>query len=250
MSDTRRIEVSASELAHGVPESDYLRLLTWPPDRPLSPPLQQRARGAREWYARHGRPFLAARRLSIAAIDCRSRDARDRRRADQLGAGRATACLRGPCARGRGGQLRRRGDPARRADVGRRSPGRGLFSRPSRGRRDGACCCGKQAGLLSDPSSPATEYASPHLSPGSAEWDIADQSILMRLLSEADPVVCGPITLLDSGALDPAHSALAVYGLARSPGRLTARGRTRNRSHARRSLLASRVGRVRRRGDG
>jgi len=216
MSDTRRIEVSASELAHGVPESDYLRLLAWPPNRPLSPPLQQRARGAREWYAQHGRPFLAARRLSIAAIaanrvtletgDVLTGSAL----ADQLHAFEADALAVVAASSGaEATQLAERMWADGRPDEGF------FLDRLAAGVTELLL---QQAGsLLFDPSGPATEYASRHLSPGSSGWELADQSILVRLLSDRDPVVCGPITLLDSGALDPAHSALAVYGLAGHP---------------------------------
>jgi len=216
MSDTRRIEVSASELANGVAEADYLRLLTWPPNRPLSPPLQQRARGAREWYARHGRPFLAARRLSIAAID----DDRVTLETGDVLASSALAERLRDCqahvlavvAASSGAEATQLAE--RMWADGR--PDEGFFlDRLAAGVTE--LLLQQVRGLLSDLSSPATEYTSPHLSPGSANWDIAEQAILMRLLSDADPVVCGPITLLDSSALDPAHSALAVYGLATRP---------------------------------
>ena len=218
MSDTRRIEVSASELAHGVPENDYLRLLTWPLNRPLSAPLQQRARGAREWYAQHGRPFLAARRLSITALGLdrvtletgdvlTSVALAERLRALEAPALAVVAASSGSEATVLAERMWADGRPDEGFFLDRLAAGvtETLLQRAR--------------SLLSDPTVAAAEYASPHLSPGSAEWDLADQSILMRLLADTDPVVCGPITLLDSGALDPAHSALAVYGLARrAPG--------------------------------
>ncbi|HEY7160262.1 MAG TPA: hypothetical protein VH815_03345, partial [Acidobacteriota bacterium] len=53
-----------------------------------------------------------------------------------------------------------------------------------------------------------------HLSPGCGEWDISDQHKLMELLTglpgETD---LGPLKLLNSGALDPQHSILAVIGI-------------------------------------
>lgn len=214
MSETRRIEVSASELAHGVPESDYLRLLTWPANRPLSAPLQQRARGAREWYAQHGRPFLAVRRLSIAAIggDRVTLETGDVLTSATL-AGRLQACAAHALAVVAASSGAEATQLAERMWADGR-PDQGFFlDRLAAGVTETLLL--RAGTLLSDPSSPATEFASPHLSPGSTAWDLADQSVLMRLLSDADPFVCGPITLLDSGALDPAHSALAVYGLAR-----------------------------------
>jgi hypothetical protein len=61
----------------------------------------------------------------------------------------------------------------------------------------------------------------PHYSPGYSEWDIAEQPRLLQLVGmtreQAQP---GRIEVLDSGALRPKKSQLAVFGLTRHRERL------------------------------
>jgi len=54
----------------------------------------------------------------------------------------------------------------------------------------------------------------PHYSPGYSQWDVAEQSQLLRLV-ESRTVLPGPLEALDSGALRPKKSQLAVFGLTR-----------------------------------
>src|ERR1022692_2973100 len=52
----------------------------------------------------------------------------------------------------------------------------------------------------------------PHYSPGYSQWDIAEQSQLLRLMQSA-AALPGKVEALDSGALRPKKSQLAVFGL-------------------------------------
>jgi hypothetical protein len=60
----------------------------------------------------------------------------------------------------------------------------------------------------------------PHDSPGYPEWDIAEQVRLHGLLAGANGALPGPLRVLDSGALQPKKSLLAVFGLTRHTERL------------------------------
>jgi hypothetical protein len=54
----------------------------------------------------------------------------------------------------------------------------------------------------------------PHYSPGYSQWDIAEQSQLLNLI-ESRNALPGRLETLDSGALKPKKSQLAVFGLTR-----------------------------------
>jgi hypothetical protein len=54
----------------------------------------------------------------------------------------------------------------------------------------------------------------PHYSPGYPGWDIAEQSRLLELFQGAGTLV-GNLEALESGALRPKKSLLAVFGLTR-----------------------------------
>jgi hypothetical protein len=59
----------------------------------------------------------------------------------------------------------------------------------------------------------------PHYSPGYPEWEIAEQSRLLALMRQACPRgFPGEIEALESGALRPRKSLLAVFGLTRQTG--------------------------------
>lgn len=60
----------------------------------------------------------------------------------------------------------------------------------------------------------------PHYSPGFAGWGLGDQSVLLNLLSRADPTAASAMRLLESGMLDPEKSMLAVWGVTRYGGQV------------------------------
>ncbi|HEY6548635.1 MAG TPA: hypothetical protein VI589_12045, partial [Vicinamibacteria bacterium] len=64
-----RLLAPAAEIAASVSERELLRLLGLPRGRALEGDLLDRAEGARDWYVRHGEPFLASRRVAIGAIE-------------------------------------------------------------------------------------------------------------------------------------------------------------------------------------
>ena len=59
----------AAELAAAVTERELLRLLGLPRGRALEGELRERADGARAWFAVHGRPFAAARKVEVRDAD-------------------------------------------------------------------------------------------------------------------------------------------------------------------------------------
>jgi hypothetical protein len=60
----------------------------------------------------------------------------------------------------------------------------------------------------------------PHDSPGYPDWDIAEQASLHALLTSTAAPLPGALEVLDSGALRPKKSLIAVFGLTRHVDRL------------------------------
>jgi hypothetical protein len=56
-----------------------------------------------------------------------------------------------------------------------------------------------------------------HLSPGCGGWPFSEQPTLLGLVADGGSRSIGPVTMLESGGLTPAHSLLAVLALTRLP---------------------------------
>ena len=213
MSAAQTLPASAPELADAVSEGEYLRLLGLPRGRPLEGDLQERASGARSWYASYGRPFVATRRVALREVGPNSvvletGDALTSTvLADRFRAGEAHALL--GLAASAGHEV---------ADETAR-----LWTE---GRPDEAFFLDRFAVAVTErlvfwasatvcrACEPAKETLLPHLSPGCGHWDLADQHRLMALLTgEDEGATLGPIRLLPSGALHPQHSVLAALGV-------------------------------------
>jgi hypothetical protein len=212
---------TATEIAATVPEHEYLRLLGLPRARALEGDLLARAEGARHWYASHGQPFVAARRVGLAALGPATVTLDDgtvlsgAAIADRLRSGEAHAVVALAASAGR-----EIADEAARLWADK--PDEAFFlDRFAVAAAEGLVRF--VAASLCRESEPAGETLLPHLSPGCGHWDIADQHRLMGLLvgeppgdrAPAGTVSLGPLSLLPSGALDPQHSVLAAFGVTR-----------------------------------
>jgi hypothetical protein len=207
----------AAEFAAAVTERELLRLLGMPRGRELEGELRARADTARAWYAQHGRPFAATRRVEVRDASVASVTLAD------------------------GSELRSEGlADALRATHGHAvlvlavSAGREVAAEVSRAwaenRPDEAYVLDRFAtavteALVLEASGAACRAASgegetllPPRSPGCGDFAIGDQHRLMALLGgtpTGERVALGPIELLPSGALDPPHSLLAALGVTR-----------------------------------
>jgi hypothetical protein len=216
------LPVERAELAAAVTEREYLRLLQLPRTRPLEGDLRDRAAGARDWYARFGRPFAAVRRVALGAL------------------GPATATLEtGDVLSSAALANRLRAGEAHAVVALCASAGREVAEETARlwsaDRPDEAFFLDRfaasvterlvfrSAAILCREAEPAGETLLPHLSPGCGQWDLADQHRLMGLLTREAPAnggpegwaSLGPVSLLPSGALHPQHSVLAAFGVTR-----------------------------------
>ena len=202
-----------------VDPAEYARLLGYPRGHRLDGRAAALAAEAEAWYAEHGRPWIFAREASTLALDADGvridgrRFASARLRASLIDAGAHRAVL---VAVGAGPELE--------AEAARRwqdeKPDEYFFLEVYGSAvvehlvtQAGARLCGwaETQGLA----------VLPHDSPGYPEWDIAEQAALHALLTASAAPLPGPLEVLDSGALRPKKSLIAVFGVTRHVDRLT-----------------------------
>jgi hypothetical protein len=213
------IEILDSAPPVAVDPAEYVRLLGYPRGHELGGRAAELAALAQAWYAEHGRPWIYAREASVVEpgpggvrIDGET-FASPRLRASLGDAAAHTAIL---VAVGAGEELEAEAAARWRDDK----PDEYFFLEVY-----GSAVVEHlvtQAGARLCAWADANRMAVlPHDSPGYPEWDIAEQARLHRLLINGHGVLPGPLRVLESGALQPKKSLLAVFGLTRHTDRLT-----------------------------
>lgn len=207
----------AAELAAAVTERELLRLLGLPRGRALEGELRERADGARAWFAVHGRPFAAARKVEVRDLTATGvllsdgSELSSRRLAEGLHATRGHAVLVLAVSAGREVAAE-----VSRAWAEDRPDEAYFLDRFATGVTEALVL--QASGAECRTASEAGETLLPPHSPGCGDFEIGDQHRLMALLGGApngERVALGPLELLPSGALDPPHSLLAVLGVTR-----------------------------------
>ena len=220
------LSVEAQSIAAEVPEREYRRLLGLPRRAEPTGELVERAQQARAWYADHGRPFLAARRIELSTCSARrvalgTRDVLESEvLAGQLRAGGAHALV--VMAASAGHEVA--AAAARSWNDGR--PDEGFFL-------DRFAAAIAEALVRHATATIRAEFLQPgerllaHCAPGCGKWPLDGQNRLATLLgangstvgsgSSLEPggLSLGPVTLLASGALRPQHSMLGALGVTR-----------------------------------
>lgn len=192
------MNVPAAELVASVTPEEYARLLGMPRGQALTGAAAGRAQGARRWYADHGRPWVATRRLPVEALD-------------GLGPARgADVHALAAFAVSAGAEVE---DEARRLWQGGR-PDESFFLERL------AAAVAEQltrwaAAFVCRRAGETGETAVFHASPGCAGWAIEDQGRLMSLLFDGHSRAEARLRLLPSGMLSPVHSQTGVLGLTR-----------------------------------
>jgi hypothetical protein len=201
-----------------VDPAEYARLLGYPRGHRLEGRAVELAAAAEAWYAEHGRPWIFAREAATLALDADGvrldgrRFASARLRQSLIDGGAHGAVL---VAVGAGPELE--------AEAARRwldeKPDEYFFLEVYGSAvvehlvtQAGARLCGwaEAEGLA----------VLPHDSPGYPDWDIAEQAALHALLTASGPALPSDLEVLDSGALRPKKSLIAVFGLTRHVDRL------------------------------
>lgn len=203
--------VSDTAVRVRVADADYKRLLGYPRDYALSGRAAELSAWAAGWYEQNGRPWMYARQAASLEPSSRSIQIeggafhcdRLQRILQQAGAGAAmlAAVSAGPEAEEEADRLWREEKPDEYYFLDR-------F----------ASCVTEQ--LITDLGVRLCGWAEeqgmavlPHYSPGYSGWDVGEQPRLFSLLGTELP---GRLEVLDSGALRPKKSLLAVFGLTRN----------------------------------
>jgi hypothetical protein len=202
----------AAILAAAVEPAELNRLLGMPRERELEGLVGERAEWAREWYAKNGRPYLAARRHPIIELGA---DFVRLEGGIEL-AGRAFLDhLRRYGAHGMVGMAVSAG-----AEVDVASEEMWRDGRPDEGYFLDRFAVAVVERLLFSVTlgmcqlaEGSSETLTPHLSPGCGDWELSQQHVLWTtIFPEGD---LGPIRLLESGGLSPKNSILAAAGVTR-----------------------------------
>jgi hypothetical protein len=211
------IEIADAAPHVEVDPDEYLRLLGYPPGFVLEGRVSELEAWARGWYASNGRPWVHARATGRFALD----DGTVSVEGTRLHASRLHDRLR----RAR----------AHEVIVVAVSAGRELEIEAQRLWRDDRpdeyfflemfgsavvehliTAAGARLCAWADPQGMAVL---PHDSPGYSGWDVVEQPALLALM-RAGGTLPGPIDALESGALVPKKSQLAVFGVTRHLERL------------------------------
>jgi hypothetical protein len=192
-----------------VQPAEYYRLLGYPADHIPAGRACELAAAAHEWYQRNGRPWVHTRAVEslslgdgtvrIDGIDFTSRRLQRSLQEAQAHGAVLAAVSAGPEAEEEAQKLWRADKPDEYffLEVFASAVVERLIT-----------TAGAQLCASSEPQGIAVL---PHYSPGYSEWDIAEQGRLLSLLGGLP----GPLEALDSGALRPKKSQLAVFGLTR-----------------------------------
>ena len=195
-----------------VQAAEYHRLLGYPPGHVLDGRSRELADWARQWYAERGHPWVYAREAGSVGTDgasvniegVRFPSAALRRRLEKAAAGSAVlaAVSAGPEIEREAQKLWREEKPDEYYFL--EVLGSLVVERLTTmtGARLCAWAEGREMAVL------------PHYSPGYPGWDVAQQSRLLGLLKGARNLP-GNLEALESGALRPKKSLLAVFGLTR-----------------------------------
>lgn len=197
-----------------VEPANYYRLLGYPAGVAPGERAIELADASIAWYAEHGRPWLYARTAAEVTLD----DHGVTLEGCPFGARRLAKLLRGAGARGAviaavsaGAELEL--EAAARWQDDRpdeyfflETLGSAVVERLIVDLGARLCAWGEPDGTA----------VLPHDSPGYAGWNVAEMGRLLQLIGQHHAVWPGPIEALDSGALRPKKSGLAVFGLTAS----------------------------------
>lgn len=208
------IELAATPAEVNVLPSEYTRLLGYPRGWVLEGRPLELAQGARDWYARHGHPWLYARQAeslsladgSVAIGGVRFATPRLRKTLQQAEAHGVIVALvsAGPQAENEARRLWELGRPDEYffLEIYASAVVEHLIA------LTGARLCdwAEQNGMA----------VLPHDSPGYPEWDVAEQPQLLEVIRQMRKEEWpSPVEVLDSGMLRPKKTQLAVFGLTR-----------------------------------
>lgn len=206
------MEIHAVQPEYAVQEAEYLRLLGYPRDHQPGDRVRELMAWARDWYARHGRPWVYLREAAlrndgatlqldqVAFASLRLQEHFHRH--DVCGA-MLVAVSAGAECEAHAHELWNQGRPDE------------YFFLEMFGSAVVEDLVARTSGRICDLAGHRGLMAVPHYSPGYAGWDVAEQNKLFSLIERGvQGSLPGPIEVLSSGMLRPKKSLLAIFGLA------------------------------------
>lgn len=198
-----------------VPAAEYVRLLGYPRGWQLEGRARELADFARAWYARHGRPWIALRRVDFSVADGAVVLEGERFEAPPLAATLSSSAADGVAlaAVSAGPEIEAAAQQAWR-DA---KPDEYFFLEVygSAVVEHLVTLAGARMCAWAESRGGAV---TPHYSPGYPAWDVAEQPRLLALLARgAGPSWRVPLEALDSGMLRPKKSLVAAFGLTQRP---------------------------------
>jgi len=212
------LELHDTQPEYLVTPAEYHRLLGYPRDYQPGERALELMTWAREWFARHGRPWVYLRRVELAmTADGLSLDRaafhsqRLRTHMERHGVVGAVllAVSAGEACETHARQLWTEGKPD------------DYFFLESYGSAVVEDLVARASGQICALAGPEGLQAVPHYSPGYAGWDVAEQNPLYALITgDGQRALPGPLNVLASGMLRPKKSLLGVFGLAAASTRM------------------------------
>ncbi|MEA2711535.1 MAG: hypothetical protein QOF78_4136 [Phycisphaerales bacterium] len=195
-----------------VQPAEYKRLLGYPRDRVLEGRARELAEGAREWYAKFGRPWVYARQaetleitngsICIDGVSFTSKKLQNTLQQAEANSAILVAVSAGPQVEAEAQKLwlEEKPDEYFFLEIFGSAVVEHLIT--ITGARLCAWAEGRRLAVL------------PHYSPGYPEWDISEQGKLLELMCRTrEHAFPCDLEVLDSGMLRPKKSLLAVFGL-------------------------------------
>lgn len=206
------METTDTRPEYQVSEAEYHRLLGYPQGHAPGERVGELAAGARDWYARHGRPWIYLRRvelqveadtLRLDGVEFHSPRLHGHLRTYGAQSAMLLAVSAGRECEEHARQLWTEGKPDE------------YFFLEMFGSAVVEDLVARTSGRICDLAAPQGLMAIPHYSPGYTGWDVAEQTKLFSLIhGGAERPLPGPLEVLSSGMLKPKKSLLAVFGLA------------------------------------
>jgi hypothetical protein len=212
------IEIADISPDVAVPPAEYHRLLGYPRGHVLQERASELAAWARDWYAEHGRPWVYARYIegpqvgqnTVLLEDGQFHGERLRKTLQASGAHGAivAAVSAGPELEERAQELWLEEKPDEYFFL--EMFGSAVVEHLTTMTGARLCAWAEDRGMA----------VLPHDSPGYVGWDVAEQTQLLRLIQRRGNPVAAHVEALESGALRPKKSLLAVFGVTRHTERL------------------------------
>jgi hypothetical protein len=212
------IEFADSSPDIAVPPAEYHRLLGYPRGHALQERAAELAEWARRWYAEHGRPWVYARYVAgpqtgesvVLLEDATFHGERLRKTLQASGAHGVfvVAISAGPELEERAQELWQEEKPDEYFFL--EMFGSAVVEHLTTMTGARLCAWAEDRGMA----------VLPHDSPGYVGWDVAEQAQLLRLIQRQGHDLPSRVAALDSGALVPKKSLLAVFGVTRHTDRL------------------------------